>query len=463
MNDAQVASDRVVTRGLIGEFGVVAVLQALSLSRQYTAVELFDEDGSLAGRVHLKSGMVLGAFVPQGPLHGGEAFRDIVSRSPRSFQVERLEAPVEYPPPIGRLSAQLLAARVASQRPPPPSAPPPAEREESLRTGAAAGGHGFSPRVVASPPSEPTHLRQSDAPKVVSAMSRPLSAVRNPAPVDRFKSDRPSAGPGSNSVPVVAVASPKGGSGKTTLSLNVSVSLAQAGLRVVLVDADPNGDVLSAISARERATMGLFDAVAGEVDASQLLLNTAIANMKVVPSMGPVVPHGLADRLADATMTRLVFEGLRGGADIVVVDTPAGMFGMSAQVLEVSTHVLGVLQAESIAKRSFTMFERGLKALADPPEVLGVVLNMFQRSHRASLSVLLDAGIDMPESWLFQTTIPRNDVFLDASEAGRPVRFADSDAGPVVSLLFDTLASEVRERLQLVQAEAPTLEGSFLV
>jgi chromosome partitioning protein len=261
----------------------------------------------------------------------------------------------------------------------------------------------------------------------------------------------------------VAVASPKGGSGKTTMSLNLAVSLAEAGLKVVLVDADPNGDVLSAISARERATMGLFDAVAGEVDSSQLLLSTAIPNLKVVPSMGPVVPHGISDRLSDATMTRLVFEGLRGGADIVVVDTPAGMFGMTAQILDVATHVLGVLQAESIAKRSFTMFERGLKAHGNPPEVLGVVLNMFQRSHRASLSVLLDAGLDMPDSWLFQTTIPRNDVFLDASEAGRPVRFAESDAGPVVSLLFDTLASEVRDRLQLVQTATRRLEGSFLV
>jgi hypothetical protein len=88
---------------------------------------------------------------------------------------------------------------------------------------------------------------------------------------------------------------------------------------------------------------------------------------------------------------------------------------------------------------------------------------MFQRSHGASLSVLLDAAVDMPEDWMFQTTIPRNDVFLDASEAGRPVRFAQTGSASVVSLLFDTLASEVRERLKLVQAEPSTLEGSFLL
>jgi chromosome partitioning protein len=185
--------------------------------------------------------------------------------------------------------------------------------------------------------------------------------------------------------PIVAVASPKGGSGKTTVSLNLAVSLAESGLKVVLVDADPNGDVLSAIAARERATMGLFDAVAGEVDASQLLLDTAVTNLKVVPSMGDEVPVGISERLGDSTMTKLVLEGLRGGADIVIVDTPAGMFGMTAQILDACTHVIGVLQAESIAKRSFTMFEKGLAALPTSPEVLGVVLNMFQRSHGASL------------------------------------------------------------------------------
>jgi chromosome partitioning protein len=289
------------------------------------------------------------------------------------------------------------------------------------------------------------------------------SAQRPPSRTQRAATHRPSSPAAADGSPIIAVASPKGGSGKTTLSLNLAVSLAESGLRVVLVDADPNGDVLSAISARGRATTGLFEAVAGDVDAAQLLLNTAIPNLKVVPAMGPNVLDGIAERLADSTMTRLVFQGLRGGADVVVVDTPAGMFGMTAQILEISTHVIGVLQAESIARRSFSMFQQGLNVLGHRPNVLGVVLNMFRRSHSASLAVLLDAGLDMPDGWLFQTTIPRNDVFLEASESGRPVRFTETDSASVISLLFDTLASEVKDRLALVQSVRPKLQGSFLV
>lgn len=463
MSEPQAVSERVVTRGLIGEFGVVAILQALSLSRQFTAVELFAQDGTLAGRVLLKAGMVLGAFIPGGSLDGPAAFREIVSQNLRSFQVERLPPPPAYPAPIGRLSTQLLAARAASQHPLSPAAQPAGsgvERERPVPSVSRV----FAPRIVQPPVEKTPQVEANAAPEALpQPVASPAGEQRSAAERVVRESARPTGSPAGDLAPIVAMASPKGGSGKTTLALNLAVSLAQSGLSVVLVDADPNGDVLSSISARERATAGLFDAVAGEVDASQLLLNTAVANLKVVPSLGPSLPHGISNRLSDTTMCRLVFDGLRSGADVVVVDTPAGMFGISAQVLELCTHVIGVLQAESIAKRSFSMFRQGLDALVRSPTVAGVALNMFRRSHGASLSVLLDAGVDLPESWLFQTTIPRSDVFLEASDAGKPIRFAESDAASLISLLFDTLASEVRERLGLSQTKRPKLAGSFVL
>ena len=56
-------------------------------------------------------------------------------------------------------------------------------------------------------------------------------------------------------------------------------------------------------------------------------------------------------------------------AEIVLVDAPAGMFGPTYQLLRASTHVLGVLQAERIADRSFPRFFDALQMMPGPSSV----------------------------------------------------------------------------------------------
>ncbi|HTQ04411.1 MAG TPA: ParA family protein, partial [Polyangiaceae bacterium] len=146
-----------------------------------------------------------------------------------------------------------------------------------------------------------------------------------------------------------------------------------------------------------------------------------------------------------------LFAELAPRADVVVVDTPAGMFGMTRAILRAATHVVGVLQAEVLAARSFGRFSEGLASLPDQrrPEVVGVVLNMLQTRHQASLGVFQEALSGLPSSWLFDTTIPRHPAFLDATQQGVPLRQLDEEAPPPVAFLFDNLAGEIAERLGL--------------
>jgi chromosome partitioning protein len=439
---ASTADTRVVTRGYLREIGVTALLQALSLSRQYTAVLLFTENEDMAGRVTLKSGMVLEASIPGTDLTDAAAFRELVSRNLHSFVVERLPPLSVYPVPIGRLSAQLLAAQA-----PGASAPPAAPSTEA----ATDRGSGTMPIVREA-------LRHVEpAPAVAPTLE---ASVGN---VSRSKwSEAPTPGARSTVAPVLGIASPKGGCGKTTLALNLAVSLANTGLRVVLVDADPNGDVLSSIAGRERPRRGgIFDALERGHDGSEFELETVIERLRVVPATSGDVAQRAPD-IGQEGSWRDVLRGIRDHADIVIVDLPAGMHGLTSRVLDGCTHVLGVLQAETIPKRSFSMFQKGLESLPRAPEVVGVVLNMFRRSHSASLSVLADAGVDFPASWMFETTIPRNDAFLDAAEEGMPVALA-GNSGTFIGLLFDTLAKELMERMKLGKTDKAKAVGSFLL
>jgi chromosome partitioning protein len=431
---ASSAESHVVTRGYLHDFGTASVLQALSLSRQYTAVVLFTESGETAGRVTLKSGMVLEASIAGTDISGAAAFRELMARRLHAFQVERLPPLSAYPMPIGRLSTQLLGAPVS---------------DAAAAAEPAGPGSGTMPIAREVPRDDEAGSAVRLAPAAASAKSREGSDVP--------KLDGRSA-----AAPVLGIASPKGGCGKTTIALNLAVSLAKSGLRIVLVDADPNGDVLSAIAGRERQRRGgIFDALERGHDGSEFELETLIERLRIVPATGGDAASRAPDMGTEGSW-QAVFRGLRDNADLVIVDLPAGMYGLTSRVLDGCTHVLGVLQAETIPKRSFSMFQKGLEGLPRAPEVVGVVLNMFRRSHSASLSVLVDVGTDLPSSWLFETTVPRHDVFLDAAEEGMPVALV-SGPGTFVGTLFDALAKELADRMRLGKTQKAKVAGSFLL
>ena len=422
-------ASRIVARGKLDDFSTAAVLQALSISRQYTAVEFYLGDGSVAGRVLLKSGMVLGAQLASDDVTGLMALQILLHEPLSAFQVERLTPPEQYPSPIAQLSSRVLSTLTRPDR-----------------AGAAAETPPPLPNAAAEPAPAPAATPVEQA--VQPAPPPPSLAVAS-----------------SRTTPVLAVASPKGGCGKTSIALNLAVSLAQAGLRVTLVDSDPNGDILSAVGSRERVRTGIFDLLATGGDPNTLTTRTAVERLSLVPALGREgdLPESLGSSPPDRSVWADVFHRLSANADIVVVDTAAGMFGANAPVLGACTHVLGVLQAETLSQRSFEMFDRALGAMDRAPAILGVVLNMLRRSHKASLAVLADASAGMPEERLLQATLPRSDLFLEASVQGAPVAYAEGDDGSGIALLFDTLAAEVSSRLELKQPSTKSRPASFLV
>jgi cellulose biosynthesis protein BcsQ len=403
-----------VMRGHLREFDLAQVLQVVGIGRQYTGVEILDKSAVL-GTIFVKSGKVV-AVEAEGK-QGREALFELFRRSDGTFAVYRTDTPAGLPEPLGGVQMLLM---------------------EALENGAQAERRS-EPRAA-----EPQTLEEAPAFESPTAAARYAAkhtvTERAPSPDLLSKGGR-----------VVAVVSPKGGCGKTTVALNLAVSLARQGRSVLLVDADINGDVLSAIDSRSRAEVGTYDLLTGVGLIERALLPTMLPKLKILPAVGRELPH--PDLLmADHTRRwRTLMSELAERAEIVLVDAAAGMFGSAYQLLRASTHVLGVLQAERIADRSFVRFMDALQTLPGDqrPAVLGVVLNMLQTKHDGSLSVMLNACHDFPSDWLFETSIMRHPAFLDATHAGVPLRNLDEYAPPAVAWLFDTHAGEVTQRLKL--------------
>ncbi|RRJ84981.1 MinD/ParA family protein [Aestuariirhabdus litorea] len=123
-------------------------------------------------------------------------------------------------------------------------------------------------------------------------------------------------------VQVIAITGGKGGVGKTNVSVNVSIALAEMGRRVMLLDADlglANVDVLLGLS----ASKNLADVMAGRCDLRDILLNGP-GGIKIIPassgtqSMTELSPQQHAGMIS-------AFSDLSGQLDVLIVDTAAGI------------------------------------------------------------------------------------------------------------------------------------------
>jgi flagellar biosynthesis protein FlhG len=139
---------------------------------------------------------------------------------------------------------------------------------------------------------------------------------------------------------VIAVTSGKGGVGKTTVSINLAILLAQAGKRVVLVDADlglANIDIMLGL----KATRNLSHVLAGECELAEVLLDGP-EGIRIVPASSGVQQMV---ELSDRERAGLIyaFSGVASDADVLLLDTAAGIAGTTVQFCGAAQDILVVV------------------------------------------------------------------------------------------------------------------------
>jgi len=139
------------------------------------------------------------------------------------------------------------------------------------------------------------------------------------------------------------VTSPDAGTGKTTVAANLGVVWAQAGLQVVLVDADLRRPSLHQKFGLKR-DVGLTDLLIGDVqNVGECMMPTQIDGLSLIPS-GPTPPNP-SELLGSARMETVLAE-IRGSAGLVLLDSPPTLPVADAAVLaRVVDRVLLVLEA----------------------------------------------------------------------------------------------------------------------
>lgn len=250
----------------------------------------------------------------------------------------------------------------------------------------------------------------------------------------------------------LATASQKGGVGKTTVCINLGHALARRGWNTLLIDTDPQGGIGLSLSRNTRKKRGFYDFLMEGGNARPHILPTRLPEFSILPCGVPDAflragkvdngPQRIQDLLRQCDIL---------GYDCVLLDTAAGLNGITEVVVRTADWVLIPQQAEPLAVRSVPLLLETLarfRSEGSTVRVAGILLTMLMTNHEASLKVARELREMLPSSFLFSQAIPRDPLFLEASAHGLPLGLLRKNP-PAAALLFDQLAADLEERIGL--------------
>ena len=248
---------------------------------------------------------------------------------------------------------------------------------------------------------------------------------------------------------IIAIASQKGGVGKTTTAINLSACLAQEGKRVLLVDIDPQGNTTSGLGVNgndQRET--IYEALIGQAELKQAIIPTALANLDLAPAgqrlSGAEVE--LVGLLARETKLKNCLTPARAEYDYIFLDCPPSLGMLTVNALTAADSVLIPLQCEYLALEGLTSLISAIRLVQDNLNpglrIEGVLLTMFDARLNLSQQVADEARKFFAER-VYKAVIPRNVRLSEAPSFGKPIVLYDPNSSGAES--YRSLAREVME------------------
>ncbi|MEN8935946.1 ParA family protein [Planktotalea arctica] len=253
-----------------------------------------------------------------------------------------------------------------------------------------------------------------------------------------------------NETKIVAVVNQKGGVGKTTTTINLAAAMVAEGLRVLIIDLDPQGNASTGLgidaSDRELTT---YELLLDDVALGDVIQDTQTEGLCIVPATVDLSSADI-ELMANEKRSFLLHDALRQPLmddyhfDYILIDCPPSLNLLTVNAMIAAHSVLVPLQSEFFALEGLSQLMltiREVRQTANPDlRIEGVVLTMFDARNNLSQQVENDARDNLGDL-VFQTKIPRNVRVSEAPSYAMPV--LDYDPTSKGAIAYRDLAREV--------------------
>lgn len=230
---------------------------------------------------------------------------------------------------------------------------------------------------------------------------------------------------------IISIANQKGGVGKTTTTINLSTILAKKGKKVLLIDADPQGNATSGVGAEKGTEFSTYDILVSETEMENAMVKTIVKNLMICTSninlAGAEVE--LVSMMSREQRLKEKLDEIKDKFDYIFIDCPPSLGLITLNAFTASDSVLIPVQCEYYALEGLGQLLNTInlvkKHLNKEIKIEGALLTMYDARTNLSNQVVKEVKKYF-ENKVYKTVIPRNVRLSEAPSYGMPITEYDS-------------------------------------